>query len=239
MEVTFDEYYKRLLDQVRRTEGPRFKHKKSNKYPTIRSTFPQAAFNISCLASVRDTDYEYFAQDDFRVRKPDVKIALASTPVVARQPNECTVRLHNPLPVALRKCQFHIEGTGLAGPVVLKCADIGAGQTGEVHFTYTAPWATARASLAAKFFSKQLTDVDGFVGFEVRAHPDDVIASNETADRTFGYGTRRRVVVEDGNGDGEARPNPVAYPQPRPPVNEFRLNANTGDRFISRTEIPP
>lgn len=32
----------------------------------------QNVFNISCLASVVDTDYEYFGQDDFRVRKPDI-----------------------------------------------------------------------------------------------------------------------------------------------------------------------
>jgi len=36
----------------------------------------QAAFNIACLAKVHETDYEYFAQDDFRVRKPDIKIKV-------------------------------------------------------------------------------------------------------------------------------------------------------------------
>lgn len=36
----------------------------------------QSAFNISCLATVKDTNYEYFAQDDFRVRKPDIKIIV-------------------------------------------------------------------------------------------------------------------------------------------------------------------
>lgn len=39
----------------------------------------QSAFNISCLATVKDTDYEYFAQDDFRVRKPDIKIEVRKT----------------------------------------------------------------------------------------------------------------------------------------------------------------
>lgn len=32
----------------------------------------QNVFNISCLANVVGTDYEYFGQDDFRVRKPDI-----------------------------------------------------------------------------------------------------------------------------------------------------------------------
>lgn len=49
--VSYEEYNKRLCDQC--------------------------AFNISCLAKVLDTDYEYFAQDDFRVRKPDIKIEVS------------------------------------------------------------------------------------------------------------------------------------------------------------------
>jgi hypothetical protein len=36
----------------------------------------QCAFNIACMATVHDTNYEYFAQDDFRVRKPDIKIKV-------------------------------------------------------------------------------------------------------------------------------------------------------------------
>ena len=50
LEVSWEEYGPRLLDQ--------------------------AAFNISCLATVKDTNFEYFAQDDFRVRKPDIKIQV-------------------------------------------------------------------------------------------------------------------------------------------------------------------
>ena len=50
MEVSWEEYGPRLLNQC--------------------------AFNVACLATVKDTNYEYFAQDDFRVRKPDVKIIV-------------------------------------------------------------------------------------------------------------------------------------------------------------------
>ena len=38
----------------------------------------QGAFNIGCLASVVDTDFEFFAQDDFRVRKPDIVIKVST-----------------------------------------------------------------------------------------------------------------------------------------------------------------
>lgn len=50
MNVTWEEYAPHLMDQ--------------------------AAFNIACLATVHDTNFEYFAQDDFRVRKPDIKIQV-------------------------------------------------------------------------------------------------------------------------------------------------------------------
>lgn len=50
LEVSFDEYYKKL-------------------------TF-QCGFNLSCLGKVQETGFEYFAQDDFRCRKPDVKIEV-------------------------------------------------------------------------------------------------------------------------------------------------------------------
>lgn len=36
----------------------------------------QCAFNIACLASVKETNFEYFAQDDFRVKKPDINIEV-------------------------------------------------------------------------------------------------------------------------------------------------------------------
>ena len=52
MDVSYEEYSKRLVDQC--------------------------AFNIACMATVQDTNFEYFAQDDFRVRKPDIKIKVSS-----------------------------------------------------------------------------------------------------------------------------------------------------------------
>lgn len=36
----------------------------------------QCAFNIACLANVKETNFEFFSQDDFRVRKPDIAIKV-------------------------------------------------------------------------------------------------------------------------------------------------------------------
>lgn len=50
LDVTYDDYAPKLCDQC--------------------------AFNIACLAKVNQTEFEYFAQDDFRVRKPDIKFEV-------------------------------------------------------------------------------------------------------------------------------------------------------------------
>lgn len=86
MEVTFHDYYKKLLDQ--------------------------AAFNISCIAKVHDTDFDYFAQDDFRVRKPDIKIKIQDPPQVDQE-TDVIIRLTNPLPIPLKKGIFNVKGTGI------------------------------------------------------------------------------------------------------------------------------
>lgn len=93
MEVAFHEYFGKLLDQ--------------------------AAFNISCMASVKDTNFDYFAQDDFRVRKPDIKITIQGEPVADREV-DVIVRLTNPLPIPLRKGTFQLEGPGLEKQLTFK-----------------------------------------------------------------------------------------------------------------------
>lgn len=74
-------------------------------------------------ASVENTDYEYFAQDDFRVRKPDIKFVFNGKPThdVA---HDIHVRLENPLPIALTKGVFQIEGSGIASPMILKVCTV-------------------------------------------------------------------------------------------------------------------
>lgn len=93
MEVTFYDYFKKLSDQ--------------------------GAFNISCIAKVHETDYDYITEDDFRVRKPDVRIKLQGQPEVDQR-IDVVLRLVNPLPIPLRNCVFHVQGTGLQRQLQLK-----------------------------------------------------------------------------------------------------------------------
>ncbi|XP_076234245.1 transglutaminase isoform X2 [Calliopsis andreniformis] len=127
----------------------------------------QCAFNISCLATVKDTNFEYFAQDDFRVRKPDIKITLENEPVVGETLN-ARAKFRNPLPIPLKKGRFLIEGPGLEEELKLKLSEtVDLDADAECSFSMV-PKFEGRATIAAKFYSKQLEDVDGFVNFMVK-----------------------------------------------------------------------
>ncbi|KOX78769.1 Annulin [Melipona quadrifasciata] len=150
MEVSWEEYGPRLLNQC--------------------------AFNIACLATVKDTNFEYFAQDDFRVRKPDIKITVESEPEVGRT-LYATAKLKNPLPIPLRKCRFLIEGPGLEEQLKLKLSEpVEVDAYAECSFSMT-PKYEGRATIAAKFYSKELEDVDGFINFMVK--PTNAVTNGE------------------------------------------------------------
>lgn len=136
MTLTYADYGKRLIDQC--------------------------AFNVSCLASIEDTKFEYYAQDDFRIRKPDIKIVLRGAPV---ENTEITadISVENPLPVALKKGQFTIQGPGIEGKLKVKVKDsVPHGGTAKAEFRFTPP-RTGRHTIAAKFICKQMDDVDGYI----------------------------------------------------------------------------
>ncbi|XP_020284577.1 annulin isoform X2 [Pseudomyrmex gracilis] len=134
MDVSWEEYGPRLLDQC--------------------------AFNIACLATVKDTNFEYFAQDDFRVRKPDIKIMLLSDAVVGQTLN-ATAQFRNPLPIPLKKGRFLIEGPGLDEQLKIKLLEsVEVNEEAKCTFSMI-PKLEGRARIAAKFYSRELEDVDG------------------------------------------------------------------------------
>lgn len=150
MNVTYEEYVKRLLDQC--------------------------AFNIACLATVEDTKFEYFAQDDFRVRKPDIKIKLVGTPT-QNQEILAEVMLENPLPVSLKKGKFLIQGPGLEKQLELKIGyTVESGLKANAGFKFTPP-KSGRNTIVAKFTSKELDDVDGFLNFMVEPSKEETNGS--------------------------------------------------------------
>lgn len=86
MEVTFNEYYRKLRDH--------------------------AALNISCDAKVHEIDYDYYAEEEFQLRKPDLKIKLKGCPKIDQE-IDVTLRFGNPLPIRLKNAVFCVQGTGL------------------------------------------------------------------------------------------------------------------------------
>ncbi|XP_075212942.1 transglutaminase [Lycorma delicatula] len=142
--VTWEEYSKKLIDQC--------------------------AFNIACMATVQDTNYEYFAQDDFRVRKPDIKIKLDNEPITGQELTG-NASLINPLPISLKKGKFVIEGPGLDHQYKVKLT-----QNVEPKEEIKAPFKLipqfpGKGTIVAKFVSKELDDVDGYFEFTIHEKP--------------------------------------------------------------------
>ncbi|EDV59286.1 annulin isoform X1 [Drosophila erecta] len=151
MEVIFEEYYDKLSSQ--------------------------AAFQISAAAKVKNTDYDYYAQDDFRVRKPDIKFQLGEAAIVAQKELDVILRLENPLPIPLHKGLFTVEGPGIEQPLKFKIAEIPVGGTAAATFKYTPPYA-GRGTMLAKFTSRELDDVDGYRHYEIEPRPEDLLQPN-------------------------------------------------------------
>lgn len=144
LEVTYPEYEKLLLDQ--------------------------AMFNIATLATIKETKFDYFAQDDFRVRMPDVKIEPEGDALV-KKPLKVKATFKNPLPKPLTKGVFVIEGPGLPEPLRMPVRQkIHAGEEVTVNF-YLTPKASGPKAIIAKFSSKELSDVDGFKAIDVKESP--------------------------------------------------------------------
>lgn len=134
--VTYDEYGKRLIDQC--------------------------AFNVACLATIEDTKFEYYAQDDFRIRKPDIKIVLRERPIEDKEVT-ADISVENPLPIPLKKGEFTVQGPGIDGAIKIKVKNaVPPGEKAQGEFKFTPP-RTGRHTIAAKFVSKQMDDVDGYL----------------------------------------------------------------------------
>lgn len=146
MNVTYDEYAKRVVDQC--------------------------SFIISCLATVEDTKFEYYAQDDFRVRKPDIKIVLRDNPVENKEVI-ADISVENPLPVPYKKGEFTIEGPGIEKNLKIKVKNnVPPGEMAKAEFKFTPP-RTGRHTIAAKFVSKEIDDVDGYLVIMVEPNKEE------------------------------------------------------------------
>lgn len=130
------------------------------------------AFSIAAMAKVVETDFEYFGQDDFRVRMPDILIETEGK-LVQHQEFTVNVRLKNPLSKPLRKGEFNIEGPGLGSPMILKLpANVEPGEEASATCKLT-PVMSGQKTIVAKFTSKDLQDVDGYKNIYITSKSTD------------------------------------------------------------------
>lgn len=76
-------------------------------------------FNISVLANVKESTFNYISMIDFRFRMPDIQIEIEGD-IIRGQPFYCKASFTNPLPIKLTNCSFSIDGPGLDKTLVIK-----------------------------------------------------------------------------------------------------------------------
>ncbi|GAB6029803.1 hypothetical protein CHUAL_005515 [Chamberlinius hualienensis] len=158
----------------------------------------QQSFHIAAMAKVKQTDFDYFAQDDFRVRMPDIIIDTEGDIAQDKEFN-CTVHFKNPLPKSLRKGEFTIEGPGLGSPLKIKVLNnVNAGEDCSASCKLT-PKMSGEKTIVAKFTSKELRDVDGFKTIHVKSK----YPNSPTPPVQPRGGNDSRTNTNDVNNDGE------------------------------------
>ncbi|GJQ84640.1 Tg [Trypoxylus dichotomus] len=123
-------------------------------------------FIISCLAQVKGTNYQYYDRDDFRMVKPGVDIDMR-TATIRGQEVTAKVKITNPLPVPIKKGKFIIDAPGFDKQITIDVKDkIQPGQVAVEEFKFV-PEQLGRQTVAAKFMSTELHDLNGFYYFVV------------------------------------------------------------------------
>ncbi|XP_014675499.1 PREDICTED: hemocyte protein-glutamine gamma-glutamyltransferase-like [Priapulus caudatus] len=125
----------------------------------------QASFQVFACAKVKETNQIYSAEDDFRVRAPNVSVE-AIGPFKAGKPIKLDFWLDNPLPRTLTNCYFIIEGPGIAKPVKLPCSNMQPKGGTAMSYACT-PKKPGNKAILVSFSSKQLKDADGFLKLQV------------------------------------------------------------------------
>ena len=78
-----------------------------------------------------------------------------------------TAEFINPLPIPLKKGKFIIQGPGLSEQLKLKLTEnVQVGEPAKCSFSMI-PEMIGKATIAVKFYSNELEDVDGFKEFMV------------------------------------------------------------------------
>uniref|UniRef100_A0A182MQG2 protein-glutamine gamma-glutamyltransferase n=1 Tax=Anopheles culicifacies TaxID=139723 RepID=A0A182MQG2_9DIPT len=131
----------------------------------------EAIFTVTSFATIEGVDYEYFSQEDYSLRKPDVQLQISGTPVI-HSTVKVTASFFNPLPIPINGGAFQIECSGLAKTLTIPIASIAASEECVIVFMIS-PSFKGNNKLSAKFQSNELSDIEGSFNFEVEDREDD------------------------------------------------------------------
>lgn len=136
-------------------------------------------FNISVLANVKESTFNYISMIDFRFRMPDIQIEVEGD-LIRGKPFFCRAFFVNPLPKRLTNCRFTIDGPGLEDKaLVIKLNKIvNPNEEASCNFTLT-PKTIGEKVISVKFSSNQLQDVDGFRSIKVAPNMSDIVLHDE------------------------------------------------------------
>ncbi|XP_053677743.1 annulin-like [Anopheles nili] len=129
------------------------------------SGMDEALFKVTSFANIEGADYEYFSQEDYSLRKPNVQLQLGGEPML-RTSLKIVAAFYNPLPIPISNGMFRIECSGLCKSLIIPIGSIDARDRCEVTFLIV-PSFVGNTQLSAKFHSSELSDIEGSVSFDV------------------------------------------------------------------------
>ncbi|KAH7641779.1 hypothetical protein DERF_008815 [Dermatophagoides farinae] len=162
-------------DTVIKTLGPRKSHIVTTNvtyFDYERHLTSQSIFSISIMANVLETDFHFYMMEDYRLRLPDIQIEIESDAIVNR-PLSCQLSFQNPLPKPLTHGVFTVEGPDFSTRNQVKLKKNVLPKEQATSFLVITPKTSGDKRITAKFKSRELNDVDGYVNVRVFDDYDD------------------------------------------------------------------
>lgn len=127
----------------------------------------QSCMKIFVLGRVKSTNQILAAQDDFRLRTPDLVVSVSKSQLKVGELFTAKISFKNPLPLTLTNCEFGLEGAGVQSQEMeLKHKDIAPHEDVKGEVKLRARKAGKR-TLIVDFDSDQLSQVHGEVEVEI------------------------------------------------------------------------
>ncbi|ETN60755.1 glutamine gamma-glutamyltransferase [Anopheles darlingi] len=136
----------------------------------------EAIFKVTSFATIDRADYEFFSQEDYRLRRPHLQLELACEPIY-RSSVKMIASFTNPLPVPITEGILTVECSGLCRTLTIPVNAIDVGDKYEVTFLIM-PSFQGSNQVTAKFQSNEISDIEGSLSFDVMP-PEDRNSNRE------------------------------------------------------------